>query len=244
MNQARNQDAEQAAMNSVAGLPGKRRSAGPLMESAREDFDYTTLPAKQAAQVRANAERIRGCTKRLAEQILIIGGHLDAAKVELGHGQFGRWLAAEFGWSERTAQRFIQANHVFGGKSDTVSVLEPTAIYQLSAPSTPVEVRQLVLAKLERGERPPLAEIKAQVGEARRQVREKRAFQRKVRRDLKEGRPIGFSPKAGGRAAAHYILSRFDGDRNQLNALLRDVDAGTLLDALRSSAKSTDDSAG
>jgi hypothetical protein len=50
-------------------------------------------------------------------------------KILLPHGQFGPWLATEFGWTERTAQRFMRAVEVFGSKADTVSVLEPTAIY-------------------------------------------------------------------------------------------------------------------
>ena len=40
------------------------------------------------------------------------------------------------------------------GKSEIISHLEPTAIYDLAAPSTPETVRREVLSLLERGQKP------------------------------------------------------------------------------------------
>src|SRR5262249_21217392 len=51
--------------------------------------------------------------------------------------------------------------------SDTVSVLEPTAIYILSAPSTPEPVRVAVIERLERGDVPTATEVKQLVHAAK-----------------------------------------------------------------------------
>src|SRR5215207_6198431 len=117
-------------------------------------FNYAELPSNAQCEVQASVQRIRELNQDLTIRIFQIGQELERVKALLGHGAFGPWLNAEFGWSERTAQRFLQAVEVFGSKADTVSVLEPTAIYELSAKSTPSSVRDAVVARLEAGERP------------------------------------------------------------------------------------------
>jgi hypothetical protein len=49
------------------------------------------------------------------------------------------------------------------GKHEIVSHLEPTAIYLLTAPSTPDAVRQEVLSRLEEGERPAPKVVKQMI---------------------------------------------------------------------------------
>lgn len=196
-------------------------------------FDYGRWDPKTAETLKVSAERIRDLGRGLTERIFTIGRDLDLAKALLGHGEFGPWLAAEFGWTERTAQRFLQVFTVLGAKSDTVSVLPPTAVYLLSAKSTSPAVREAIVTRIEAGERPSLAEIRSEVGTARRAVQEERNLQARVRRDHRAGRPISLPPKTRARLAAREILARFEGDRPKLAALLVDVDARTLLDALR-----------
>ena len=130
------------------------------------------LPEESARDLKIAAARIRALSERMTMNIISIGVELIAAKNMLGHGQFGPWLEAEFRWSERTAERFMQAAEVFGEKSDTVSVLDPTAIYLLSAPSTPDKVRKDVLARLERGEAMSAEGVRTLVSIARAEVRQ------------------------------------------------------------------------
>lgn len=130
------------------------------------------LPAERARDLSIAAERIRALIERATRNIIAIGQELIAAKNTLGHGQFGPWLKAEFGWSERTAERFMRAAEVFAEKSDTVSVLEPTAIYLLSARSTPEHVRQDVLGRLERGEAMPIEDVRMLLNTARAEARQ------------------------------------------------------------------------
>ena len=50
-------------------------------------------------------------------------------KNALPHGRFGPWLKAEFGWTERTAQNFMNVAGQFGSKTEMISdlLILPTA---------------------------------------------------------------------------------------------------------------------
>lgn len=54
------------------------------------------------------------------------------------------WIEAEFGMSRQTAERFLNVANVYGAKVLSVSNLNLTALYELAAPSTPPEVRELI----------------------------------------------------------------------------------------------------
>jgi hypothetical protein len=56
-------------------------------------------------------------------------------------GLFSKWIDVEFGMTERHAQRFMTVAAAYGSKSDIMSGLSPTALYELTAPSTPEDVR-------------------------------------------------------------------------------------------------------
>jgi Protein of unknown function (DUF3102) len=117
-------------------------------------FDYAILESKVADQVRLAAKSIREKVKRTIESIIEVGNALLRAKDALPHGQFGPWLASEFGWTDRTARRFMDVAEVFGPKSDIISDLAivPTAAYLLAAPSAPFEARQAALERARMGE--------------------------------------------------------------------------------------------
>jgi hypothetical protein len=115
-------------------------------------FHYGDLPVDVAETVQRSAKQIRGREADAVQALFDIGRELKSVKGALPHGRFGSWLQHEFGWTERTAQRYMQAAEVFGDKADTVSVLGATAIHALAAPSTPETVRAAVVARLEAGE--------------------------------------------------------------------------------------------
>ena len=54
------------------------------------------------------------------------------------------WIDAEFGMSRQTADRYRQVAEVYGGKMPTVGNLPAKALYELSSPKTPEEVRDEV----------------------------------------------------------------------------------------------------
>jgi hypothetical protein len=110
-----------------------------------------------------HAEVIRALGKRAVHDIIEIGRRLIEAKELAGHGGWLPWLEREFGWDERTAQRFISV----GVKSDKLSDLNVpvSGLYLLAAPSTPDEVIDAVAERGD-GERLSLKDIKQMIADA------------------------------------------------------------------------------
>lgn len=126
----------------------------PKAELVIVGFNYELLEAPVADQVRSSTERIRDRVKRTLEDIIGVGQDLLAVKEALPHGQFGPWLAAEFGWTDRTARNFMAVAEKFGPKSEIIADLKiaPTAAYLLAAPSAPDQARQKAIERAEAGE--------------------------------------------------------------------------------------------
>jgi hypothetical protein len=152
------------------GDAGRRKSGEP----APLAFDYSVIGVDAAALAQWAADSIRNHVGSLSKTAIAIG--LDLIKVQeaLGHGRFGEWLRAEFGWTERTAYNYMQAARVFGAKSETVSELPDRVIYKLASPSTPQPVRETVVSRLEAGERLPVAEVDHMVADAREKAKAER----------------------------------------------------------------------
>jgi hypothetical protein len=139
-------------------------------------FNYDLLEAKIAEQARSSAERIRDKVKRTIEDIIEVGKDLLAVRDALPHGQFGPWLAAEFGWTERTARNFMAVAEHFGPKTEIISdlTIQPTAAYLLAAPSAPDEALEAAIERAEAGEQITTAVAKEILAETRKKRRPKR----------------------------------------------------------------------
>lgn len=132
----------------------------------RQSFDYSVLEAPAAEEARVAADRIRD---RVKSSIIDIGRELMKVKACLDHGQFGQWLKAEFGWTDRTARNYMSAADLANSKSETVSVLPANALYRLASPGTPEDVQNEIVARLEKGEKLSVDQVEAAISEARRQ---------------------------------------------------------------------------
>jgi hypothetical protein len=112
-----------------------------------------------------NASKIRNLGKRLTENIVEIGRLLSECKTILGHGNWLPWIEREFGWTDRTAERFMQVYRL-SGKFDKMSNLEVpiTGLYLLAAPSTPEEACTEVVARVGSGEKITNTELKEIIG--------------------------------------------------------------------------------
>ncbi len=96
-----------------------------------------------------------------------IGLALKRVKAILSHGQFGPWVRVEFGMSDRSAFRFMLVADRYAGKSNSVLLLKPDALYALAAPSTPEDVRAAVEERIAAGELVTAAEVKRLRDEAK-----------------------------------------------------------------------------
>jgi hypothetical protein len=102
-------------------------------------FNYDAVAETDRQTVQEATARIKSICRTTAQTIIDIGKNLILIKGRLGHGHFGQWLAAEFDWSERTAQKMMAAAEKF--KSAPIADLNfaPSALYLLSDESTPEE---------------------------------------------------------------------------------------------------------
>ena len=115
-------------------------------------FNYDLVAAPIAIQAREAAERIKLRLRRSAEDIIEIGRDLMDVQGKIGHGNFLPWIEAEFGMSQSAAYKFMNVARAYGDKVVTVTSLAPSALYELAAPKTPLEVREEIEAMIAAGE--------------------------------------------------------------------------------------------
>ncbi len=141
-----------------------------------QGFDYAPLEAQVAERVRSSAEKLRSTVQKTIEDIIVVGQELLAVKESVGHGHFGAWVRAEFGWTERTAQNFMSVAERFGANPKLISdlTIQPTAAYLLAAPSAPDEARQQAIERAEAGEEITTSVAKEILAETRKKKRPRR----------------------------------------------------------------------
>jgi hypothetical protein len=118
-------------------------------------YDYGALDADIAEAAKKAASRIR---TRTQDAIMQNGKDLLRIKAKLPHGEFGKWIKAEFGMSNSTAQNYMNAAELVD-KNPTVAILPPATLYNLGAKGTPAEVVETVSAKIASGTPPKPAEV-------------------------------------------------------------------------------------
>jgi hypothetical protein len=135
--------------------------AAMVVEQVRVEllYDYDRLPEAARSLAEQAARTIKPRLRRAAEDIFVIGAALNGVKAKLEHGQFGEWLAVEFGLSRRMAQHFMNVATRLQAKSEKFSHLPPSTLYLLAAPTTPDAAIRVVEERLDAGDRPQLARV-------------------------------------------------------------------------------------
>lgn len=125
-------------------------------------FDYSALDAETRIVVQQRAGEIKTIVKRIAADIVEVGGKLAEVKDRLGrHDRFLAWLEAEFKWSERTAYNYIAVWQKFAGADFALENIAASALHLLAAPSTPETAVEAVKAIVREG-----GEVSHQVAKA------------------------------------------------------------------------------
>jgi hypothetical protein len=132
----------------IVRLTSMPTSASPKVH---QEFDYASLDAVTSQFVQQQTGEIRILIKRTAQGIVEVGEKLISVKAKLGHGRFGDWLKAEFGWSWDTANRFMNVAKNLKHIPHNAE-FEFRALYLLAAPSTPEPARKEALARAASGE--------------------------------------------------------------------------------------------
>jgi hypothetical protein len=144
--------------------------------------------------VQQKTGEIKERMKRTAQDIVEIGQRLIEVKERLGHGRFGKWLKAEFGWGTTTAWKFMRVGEQF--KFSHCENIAPSALYLLAAPSTPDEVRREALERAYQGESITHAKVKKLVAG------------RKVKRNSKKSKVVDTPLGTTSNSADESVLPR------------------------------------
>ena len=120
-----------------------KRSLSPSIQ-----FDYELLDQSAAQVAKEATTHIKAIVR---SSYVEIGKALISVREALPHGAFGLWLAAEFGWSDRQARSYMTAVEWSEANSEIISVLSPTVVMQLAAPSTPKSARAAILENAKNG---------------------------------------------------------------------------------------------
>jgi hypothetical protein len=123
-------------------------------------FDYRSVDPSVATFLRGQARRISQTNSR---SIIQVGKDLLAAKHYLAHGAFANWVEEEVGIPARTAQVYMQVANWMTGKCATVALLPASVLYVLSAPSTPKQLVDDVLADISAGKHIAAASVRERV---------------------------------------------------------------------------------
>jgi hypothetical protein len=133
-----------------------------MNSSLAHSFDYTAIDdVAVAGEMQAAAGRIR---ERTRAAVVEVGRDLLDIKKRVEHGQFQAWVETECQINIRTAQRAMAAAAVVE-KNDKLSYLPSDGLLALAARSTPAPVADLIVKRIEAGEKPTASEIKGLVHE-------------------------------------------------------------------------------
>lgn len=110
--------------------------------------------------VLVNAREISRLHQETTRNILEIGRRLLEVKPLLGHGVFGAWIRTECGFSERTANRYMNAAKAFRN-SDTVSEISISVMHALSSPKLDDVSRREILESAKDTKNLTVANVKA-----------------------------------------------------------------------------------
>lgn len=133
------------------------------MSELATSFDYRSLDGESRIVVEQKTAEIRDRIGRAALNIFEIGERLVAVKARLGHGQFGTWLDAEFGWSDWTARKMMAVASQFKSVNFSDLKIAPSALYLLASEGVPAEVREEVIEQAKAGKQVTHADVKRAV---------------------------------------------------------------------------------
>ena len=148
-----------------------------------KQFNYDSLDTAAADTLRDAAAKILN-VRRLAIQD--VGRWLLQAKMVVSHGAFAAWASTELGMERRTTQRAMLAAQFLEGKCVSLTHLPAEVLYQLSAPSAPVDVVNAVIAASTTDAPMPVKEIIRLLKEAKKPTKQAKPPERTRGRKAEE----------------------------------------------------------
>jgi hypothetical protein len=194
-------------------------------DAALTAFDYSTLSADVANEMRDCASRIRRLQRA---SVLEVGRELIAAKELVEHGFFRDWVKTACQMHIRTAERLMQSA-LLVKENDKLSYLPPDGLVALAARSAPEPVINAIIGEIAAGERPSAAWIKRRIAQAKQAEKRARGSLQEDELRGEEGCEHGQEDAATTELIAMLITwHRFD----EFVILLRKADLSSLAQAL------------
>jgi hypothetical protein len=148
-------------------------------------FDYSSLDQEVADRQRSRADRISSLKTRTIEMMGEIGSVLLEAQADLNHGTFLDWIDQATGLSRSSAYRFMDVAKRLGNVLPIVGSLPAGLVQKLAEKSTPDEMRDSIVQRLQAGEVLQEIEVRSELREAKAANRAKRAAEREEKRRAK-----------------------------------------------------------
>ena len=161
------------------------------IEPLKAGFNYEALPLADRAGMQIAVDRIKERLAGITKDFAAIGRELSKVKARLPHGLFGDWCKAELGFTQRTAQNYMNAaaflERLPEPICETVSLLPPGMIYQIASPTAPKAVVSEIIEAAEAGTVLEPEKISARFADLRRitqleKIENQKQAQRKNRR--------------------------------------------------------------
>jgi hypothetical protein len=173
-------------------------------------FDYNSLAADTAAELRQKAERLLGLFKATTWNKIQIGDELRSIKHQL-RGRFTDFIDRELGISVKTAQRCMRISKFAEGKNDIVSFLPPSTILVPALKTTPLEIVEQVIARARSGDIVRESVVKKMISDEREKLR-------LAQRQAEEAALSAASKCKKEKAAAERAVRRAEKEQKQQNA--------------------------
>jgi DUF3102 family protein len=130
-------------------------------------FTMLSKPEISRAQLEEAAARIKSLRKKATEHAVEIGRELRRIKAALPHGVFVKWVEKECEFKIRMAQDLMKLAREVGSNSDAAAVMLPSTLRVYLSKETPSEVRHLVKARVDNGERVSRSELQSAIADAK-----------------------------------------------------------------------------
>lgn len=138
---------------------------------------YAAMGPKKA---RAAAFKGTQITRAMQRSVENVGSLLIEVKEMLPHGTFGDWCKGELGISPRSAQNYMNAASFLEGKSETLSLLPTTLLYELASPKADPGLVTAVVEAAAAGTPLEISEVKSRLLQSQQNALELKAMQRRA----------------------------------------------------------------
>lgn len=185
-------------------------------------FDYRLISADKREFVMQKTDETQILLKRTTEKIIQIGKNLLDVKEILPRGMFLPWIRSEFGMSQPTASRFMQAADRFGDKVFTVNTLSisASALYLLASTSTSQEAVDETFQRAEAGEN-ITKELAKQIIEAHEEIKLAQEAEAKARAETLIAQQQLFDARSDATSKVDELTQQIEDLQNEMELLVK-----------------------